>query len=119
MADHSRLLEKEGTAFAAEKSAISTSRSCLSQTIAPPKKQPEVDKLLEKTLLDIKLEAPLTKREVEILGLIVAGNTNKKIAHKINRTERTVEYHRHRLMRKLGTKTAVDLVKRAIAMGII
>ena len=58
-------------------------------------------------------------RETEILQLIVSGKTNKKIAQVLYRTERTVEYHRNRLMRKLGAKTAADLVKRAITMGII
>ncbi len=82
-------------------------------------KRPEMDALLENTLLRVKLNESLTKREMEILKLIVAGNTNKKIAQKIYRTERTVEYHRHRLMRKLSAKTAADLSKRAITMGIV
>jgi len=74
---------------------------------------------LEKTLLNVKLDESLTKREAEILKLIAAGNTNKKIAQKLDRTERTVEYHRHRLMRKLGVKSTARLVKRAIEMGIV
>ncbi|MCX5633240.1 MAG: helix-turn-helix transcriptional regulator [Phycisphaerae bacterium] len=100
MANRSGLLEKESVAF------------------APIAKPPEMDDLLENTLLNIKIDKSLTKREAEILNLIVAGKTNKEISLKIFRTERTVEYHRHRLMRKLGTKTAADLVKRAIVMGI-
>ena len=89
-----------------------------SQTAVIIAKRPEMDELLENTLLNVKFDGSLTKRETEILKLIVAGNTNKKIAQKIYRTERTVEYHRHQLMRKLGARSAADLVKRAIAMGI-
>ncbi len=89
-----------------------------SQTAVISAKRPEMDEFLENTLLNVKPGGSLTRRETEILRLIVAGNTNKKIARKIYRTERTVEYHRHQLMRKLSARNAADLVKRAIAMGI-
>lgn len=78
-----------------------------------------MDSLLEDTLSHIKPAKKLTNRESQILRLIIEGNTNKKIAEKLYRTERTVEYHRNRLMRKLGAKTVVDLVKRSIAMGLL
>ena len=90
-----------------------------SQTVVMSAKRPEMDELLENTLLNVKLPESLTKREAEILRLIAAGNTNKKIAQKIYRTERTVEYHRNRLMRKLGAHSAAELVKHAITMGIV
>ncbi len=78
------------------------------------------DKLLENTLGNsINIAEPLTNREAEILQSIIAGKTNKQIARKLCRSERTVEYHRNRLMRKLNARTAADLVKRAIATGII
>jgi DNA-binding NarL/FixJ family response regulator len=113
MVGKTKLLEKESAAFANEKPPVCISHSALSQ------KAVITDELLENTLLNVKLDESLTKREVEILKLIVVGNTNKKIAQKICRTERTVEYHRHRLMRKLGAHCAADLVKRAIAIGIV
>jgi DNA-binding NarL/FixJ family response regulator len=119
MVGKTRLLEKESAAFADEKPPVCVSHSALSQTAVISAKRPEIDELLENTLLNVKLNESLTKREVEILKLIVVGNTNKKIAQKIYRTERTVEYHRHRLMRKLGAHSAADLVKRAIAIGIV
>lgn len=78
----------------------------------------ETDKKLEKNLVDQPLDTVLTKREKEVLSFILAGKTNKEIAHELYRTERTVEYHRNRMMRKLGTHTTVELFKRAIAMGI-
>jgi len=96
-----------------------TSHSDLSQTTAISAKRSETDELLENTLLNVKPDGTLTKREAEILRLIVAGNTNKKIAQKIYRTERTVEYHRHQLMRKLGAHNAAELIKQATTMGII
>ena len=81
-------------------------------------KQVKVDNMLENELADSGMNVRLTDREKEIFELILAGNTNKEIAQKLYRTERTVEYHRNRLMRKLGTHNIVELVKYAIAMGI-
>ena len=75
----------------------------------------ETDTFLENTLSNISI---LTKREREILSQIVSGNTNKEIAISISRSERTVEYHRNRLMKKLKAHNAANLVKRAILMGI-
>lgn len=117
MANRSGLLEKESAAFSAEKER--PSHSVPSQTAVISTKRREMDELLENTLLNIKLPESLTEREVEILRLIVSGNTNNKIAQEIYRTERTVEYHRNRLMRKLSAHSAVDLIKRAINMGIV
>ena len=73
---------------------------------------------MEGTLNNIGIGEPLTKREAEILRLIVAGKTNKEIARIFCRAERTIEYHRNRLMRKLGVHNAAGLVKRAVAMSI-
>lgn len=120
MANCSGPLEEESAVLVAEKErpCVQPSHSNLSQTAAISAKRPEMDELLENTLLNVKRDKSLTRREAEILRLIVSGKTNKKIARKIHRTERTVEYHRNRLMRKLGAHNAVDLVKRAITMGV-
>ena len=114
MANNSELLEKESIISTVENPPLPKSNPQPFQTA----KQPETDELLENTLLNINIDKMLTKREIEILNLILEGNTNKEISLKICRTERTIEYHRNRLMHKLGTKTASDLVKRAITMGI-
>lgn len=115
MTNHSGLLEKESVAFASEKPNLREPLPNSSQI----KKQHEKDDVLENALFGINLGESLTKREAEILNMIVAGNTNKEISQKISRSERTVEYHRNRLMGKLGAKTAADLVRRSIVMGIV
>ena len=122
MAKCSGLLEKESTASVLEQERphVRPNHSHVNPTSAISAKRSEMDELLENTLLNnVKLDAYLTKREIEILTLIVAAKTNKQIAQKLGRTERTVEYHRHRLMRKLGVKSTARLVKRAIEMGIV
>ena len=60
----------------------------------------------------------LTKTEVMILREIGTGKSNKVIAVDIDRSVRTVENHRHRLMQKLRVKNAVELTKVAINMGL-
>jgi DNA-binding CsgD family transcriptional regulator len=94
---------------------------CLSEpTVEGLLHMPAEDKLLEKNLVfDIGNDVPLTKREEEILRLIVSGQTNKQIARQLSRSERTVEYHRNRLMRKVGAHNAAQLVKGALVMGLV
>lgn len=86
------------------------------------------DSLLEKALVfntdSSVLERPqqavgLTRREGEVLRLIVDGRTNKQIAKQLSRSERTVEFHRNRLMRKVAAHNAAELVRQAIGLGLI
>ena len=98
---------------------------CVSQSLADGSKtaadKPDTaDKLLENTLV-FSMENPvaMTKRERDILWLIVGGETNKQIARRLSRSERTVEYHRNRLMRKMSAHNAAELVKRALVMGVV
>ena len=120
MADRGKILGKESVAFAnKDRPKTHRGRANTSQVTTTSVKRPEMDELLENTLINsIETGKPLTRREAEILPLIVSGKTNKEIARRLCRTERTVEYHRNRLMRKVGAHNAADLVNRAIAMGI-
>ena len=53
----------------------------------------------------------LTSRERQVLDLVVDGRANKQVAHQLDITEKTVEVHRGRLMKKLGATNVVDLVR--------
>lgn len=55
----------------------------------------------------------LTEREIEILGLIVQGYTNREMGDALNISVRTVETHRSNLMEKLNLHSRVDLVRYA------
>ena len=78
------------------------------------------DTLLENTIVfDTDNGVALTKREWEILRLIIGGETNKQIAKRLSRSERTVEFHRNRLMRKMSAHNAAELVRRAIVLGVV
>jgi two-component system response regulator NreC len=56
---------------------------------------------------------PLTPREIEVLGLIVQGYTNRQIANELQISVRTVEGHRANLSEKLGLHSRVELVRYA------
>jgi DNA-binding NarL/FixJ family response regulator len=66
-----------------------------------------------------KTYAILTSREIEILKLYVEGLINKEISDKLDISIRTVETHKNHIMRKLGLKTTVELVKFAIRNKIV
>lgn len=53
----------------------------------------------------------LTDRERQVLALVVAGHANKEVAYRLTISERTVEGHRARVMRKMGARSLADLVR--------
>jgi DNA-binding NarL/FixJ family response regulator len=61
----------------------------------------------------------LSEREIQILGLIAEGLTNKEIADKTFISSHTVASHRKNLMKKFRAKNNVDLVISAIRDNFI
>ena len=61
----------------------------------------------------------LTKREKQVLQLIVEGNTGRQIAEELSITHKTADTHRHNIMTKLDIHKQTELVKYAIRHGII
>ena len=61
----------------------------------------------------------LTKKELEVLGLLVIGMTNKEVARQLNNSERTINVHRSNMMRKLGLINIAELVNFAYNNGLI
>ncbi len=61
----------------------------------------------------------LTKREREILQLVVNGFTSKKMAEHLGLSPRTVDHHRSNLLRKLNKRNSADLVNYAVRNGYI
>jgi len=61
----------------------------------------------------------LTKREKQILSLVVDGYTSKAMAAKLNLSPRTVDHHRANLLKKFDMKNSVDLVNFAIRNGYV
>lgn len=55
-----------------------------------------------------------THRELQVIELVCDGKTNKEISDILNLSNRTIETHRFRIMKKMGVNTTPDLVKYAI-----
>ncbi len=66
-----------------------------------------------------KAGIPLTKREVEVLQLIVEEYSNTEIAEKLFISIRTVDTHKRNLVEKLKVKNIAGLVKYAIRNGLV
>jgi len=61
----------------------------------------------------------LTGRQRQILQLIAEGKQNKEVAAILHVSVRTVEFHRSRLMSRLGARTAAELSRFALNEGLI
>ncbi len=61
----------------------------------------------------------LSDREIEILRLIAEGLPSKDIAERLFVSQNTIEFHRKRIMRKLGVTNMAQLVKEGFAKGYI
>jgi two-component system NarL family response regulator len=82
---------------------------------------PEIAHALVSEVRDQRLtgEAPLGRREREVLRLIAEGLRSPAIAEQLHVSVATVEVHRRNLMRKLGLRTVAELTKHAIREGIV
>lgn len=61
----------------------------------------------------------LTRREKEILRMIIDGKQNKDIADSMNKSVRTIETHRFNMMKKLGVNNAVDMINKTIRENLL
>ena len=64
-------------------------------------------------------EDPLSDREREVLRLLALGHTNQEIAKMLFISVRTAETHRAHIMRKLGLASRAELVRFALAEGLL
>ena len=60
----------------------------------------------------------LSKREREVMNLVVKGLMNKQVGFELGISEITVRAHRGRVMEKMHAATFVDLVNMAGSLGI-
>jgi len=63
--------------------------------------------------------ASLTLRQRQILRLLAEGLSAKQMAQKLDISQRTVEFHKYRMMETLGAKSTSDLIHFAIKHGIV
>ncbi len=76
-------------------------------------------KIFSQTFVSDKKDFNISEREIEVLALIGAGKSSKEIADLLFISEHTVNNHRKNMIRKLDVKSTGEIVKKAIAYGII
>ncbi len=62
---------------------------------------------------------PLSEREHEVLRLLALGHTNQEIANQLFISVRTAETHRAHIMQKLRLSSRAELVRYALAQGLL
>lgn len=65
----------------------------------------------------LKLINNLTRREREVLDLVLLGHSNKEIGRELNVSIKTVETHRANMMRKMQAESLAELVGMCVATG--
>ena len=61
----------------------------------------------------------LSRRELEVLGLVAEGLTTAQIADQLFTSKRTVETHRQNILEKTGCKNTAALISYAISHGLL
>jgi DNA-binding NarL/FixJ family response regulator len=62
---------------------------------------------------------PLSPREIEVLGMLAEGQSNKAIAHALGISEHTVKFHVNSIMTKLNAGSRTEAVTLGIRQGLI
>lgn len=75
--------------------------------------------ILNRMQTEEQIKEQLTLREMEVLQAIAKGFNTREIAELLHVSNNTIETHRKSLMSKLEARNAVDLVLKAINLGII
>lgn len=72
------------------------------------------DQTIQKTLEDTRL----TRREIEVLALIVEGHSSKEVADILFISKRTVDFHLDNVYGKLGVTNRMQALQRATRLGL-
>jgi DNA-binding CsgD family transcriptional regulator len=61
----------------------------------------------------------LTKREIEVLSLVIEGRSSKEVADLLYVSKRTVDFHLANIYDKLNVTNRVQAFRRAVRLGLI
>lgn len=68
---------------------------------------------------EIARRTSLTPRELEVLQLVADGKSSRDVAARLSISTKTVEFHRGKLFAKLGVRSAIELVRCALSLGLL
>ena len=78
-----------------------------------------VTSFLKPTQTRLATSDDLTTRQHEILQLVAEGLSAKEIADQLKISHRTVEFHKTKIMEQLQVHSTSDLIKYAVAHGLV
>src|ERR1039457_5976550 len=64
------------------------------------------------------VQSELTPRQREVLQLLAEGKSLKEVAAFLNVSIKTIEFHKYRIMRRLGIHTNAEMTKHAVRLGV-
>jgi two-component system response regulator FixJ len=67
----------------------------------------------------VRRVATLSPREREVLEALTAGQSHKEIAHTLGISVRTVEVHRSRMLRRLGTRRLPEAIRLSVIATLV
>lgn len=79
-------------------------------------RSPEYDQEIKKALEMRKL---ISAKDREVLRRLTLGEANRDIAQAMGLSEKTVEYHRSNILKKLGARSMFEATRRALHLGLI
>lgn len=85
----------------------------------PALPQEVLDLLSKRSTVHSRTVNPLSSREREVLQLVVEGRSAKQIADLLHLSVKTVEFHKYRMMKKLGLHTTVELATYAVQRQLL
>lgn len=92
---------------------------CLEKPVSVDQLGETIRGQLARLTLSPRSQRALTQMEIQILQLILDGKTSQDMADHLHRSKRTIDVHRKNIMRKLQADSLVDLIKRALGMGLV
>lgn len=61
----------------------------------------------------------LTKREIEVLSLVLEGKSSREVASALYCSKRTIDFHLARIYEKLQVTNRVQAMRRATLLGLV
>jgi DNA-binding CsgD family transcriptional regulator len=61
----------------------------------------------------------LTKREIEVLSLVLEGKSSREVANCLYCSKRTIDFHLARIYEKLQVSNRVQAMRRAALLGLV
>jgi DNA-binding NarL/FixJ family response regulator len=63
--------------------------------------------------------AGLSRREVEVLRLVLVGRTNREIARELFLSPRTIDMHVRNVLTKLGCRPRTEATRKGVELGLL